>query len=509
MNLQVREVTQVTVSSQENHNGFYGQIQATFTCEHSKEQLHIPAFYLGNHQWGVHFSPTTVGVWRYIINDLDLSCQLDRGIIHCQEGEKKRLPPLSVKQQGERSVFFQGEEIQQPFLLCAYECNWLFALWMKDKAQAQVLIEKIIANRFNAVVVNLYAHSCTWTKADTVGRLVPPPKYCWGGTNEAPEFSQLNVEFFKELDGLYGYLQEKGLYTMVYFFVFNKNVKYPTQNSPEETMYLQQVTARYQAFSNIIWIYGKESFHNPNKENILYCLELIQKTDGYRRLISNHDDRLLEYHPKHQALTDFLTIQHHSDFFEYSYRQVRESGKPVFHGEFGYESGATLEDITYGVAQNIEEFLYRGWRVAFAGASICYYYTYTAWDVIRPQDTPAGYDMFRILHEFFQQLDWWNYSPKFHLMPWGNHLLQKNGEETFIILANMGGSILSNWYLDEYDFQGQWLDPYTGRIEPISEKSCMPSDVNPVQAIFRSPFRVANRNNFAVLQLTAKKKQEK
>ena len=37
-----------------------------------------------------------------------------------------------------------------------------------------------------------------------------------------------------------------------------------------------------------------------------------------------------------------------------------------------------------------------------AGGYTCYYYTYTAWDIIRPNDTPPGYAYLRHLREFFE-----------------------------------------------------------------------------------------------------------
>jgi len=37
-----------------------------------------------------------------------------------------------------------------------------------------------------------------------------------------------------------------------------------------------------------------------------------------------------------------------------------------------------------------------------AGGYPCYYYTYTAWDVIPTADTPPGYRYFKLLREFFE-----------------------------------------------------------------------------------------------------------
>ena len=46
-----------------------------------------------------------------------------------------------------------------------------------------------------------------------------------------------------------------------------------------------------------------------------------------------------------------------------------------------------------------------------AGGYGAYYYTYTAWDVIRPQDTPPGYAYFKHLRDFFEATDYWRLEP--------------------------------------------------------------------------------------------------
>ena len=71
--------------------------------------------------------------------------------------------------------------------------------------------------------------------------------------------------------------------------------------------------------------------------------------------------------------------------------------------EFGYEQGlAGPEDKTYRVAQTPEDFVGRAWEVAMAGGYTAYYYTYTAWDVLRPKDTTQGCTYFKQLRDFFE-----------------------------------------------------------------------------------------------------------
>ena len=67
--------------------------------------------------------------------------------------------------------------------------------------------------------------------------------------------------------------------------------------------------------------------------------------------------------------------------------------------------------MTYRVAQAPEEVCRRAWEVCLAGGYGAYYYTYTAWDIVRPDDSPPGYRYFRQLREFFEHTGYWRMEP--------------------------------------------------------------------------------------------------
>lgn len=68
-------------------------------------------------------------------------------------------------------------------------------------------------------------------------------------------------------------------------------------------------------------------------------------------------------------------------------------------------------DKTYGVVQTPEETLRQAWEVAMGGGYMAYYYTYTAWDVVRPQDTPPGYAYFKRFGDFWRATRYWKLEP--------------------------------------------------------------------------------------------------
>ena len=85
--------------------------------------------------------------------------------------------------------------------------------------------------------------------------------YAFGGTNQAPDHTILNVDFFQGLDRLMTYLHDKGILVHLMIQVQNKQVNWPERRSAEDDLYWRYVVARYQAFGNIIWDVGKESFN--------------------------------------------------------------------------------------------------------------------------------------------------------------------------------------------------------------------------------------------------------
>ncbi len=497
MKLKLHEVTEIAFDAPSSAKDYYSNFYGVFTCK--QKTLNIPAYCKGDGKWAVHFSPNYVGEWTYTIVDQNNGGAIVSGKIEAVDAQSGALVPLTVVPAETRPMFYHDNK---PYFVNAYECNWLFAIWMKDKEGAKRLIENICTNKFNGVVINVYAHSCEWTKPDTAGRLVPPPVYCWGGSNEQPNFDVLNEDFYSQFDEMFAYLQEKKLFVYLYYFVYNKAVAYPERNSEQEKMYIKQICARYQAYPNTIWIYAKELYFNSDKENIIDGLQLIRDNDAYRRLSTFHDDRNLMYNPRARALTDFHTIQQHAGFFEYTSNLVWNDNRPVFNAEFGYEPGDSLEDKTYTEVQNIREFIMRAWHVAFAGAGICYYYTFTGWDVIRPDDVPPGYAMFKALYEYFETIDWWNFIPFVEFPMWSPTCCIKHKDsEKYLFITTHHGNIQIDRPINAHTYKGSWLNPFTGEKAELLPEHIDTVCFNKDATVFTSPFKSGLADDHFILQL--------
>jgi hypothetical protein len=136
----------------------------------------------------------------------------------------------------------------------------------------------------------------------------------------------------------------------------------------------------------------------------------------------------------------------------------------VCNVEFGYEHGpGGPADRTYRVAQSPEEVARRAWEIAMAGGYPAYYYTYTAWDVIRPDDTPPGYRLFKQLGEFFESTRCWAMAPAADVTNRG-WALGDPGREYIVYLSEPQSFSLT--LAEAPGYSGEWFHPFDGVRKP-------------------------------------------
>ena len=195
-----------------------------------------------------------------------------------------------------------------PYFLLAFECDWLFAL---DDDQAQTLLDQVAAHGFNHVVMNVFAYDVVWPKDATVKpehNFSKPDVYPFGGSNDDPDFSTLNVAYFQHLDRVIGWLEARGIVAHLMIYVWNKRVNWPKMYSEADNRYFDYVIARYQAFSDLVWDISKEAL-TYGRCDMEYVHERIRRTrrlDAYKRLLTVHDYAYCAQHPHN---VDFISIQ--------------------------------------------------------------------------------------------------------------------------------------------------------------------------------------------------------
>lgn len=107
------------------------------------------------------------------------------------------------------------------------------------------------------------------------------------------------------------------------------------------------------------------------------------------------------------------------------------------------------------------------WDISMAGGYTDYYYTYTAWDVIRPLDVPRGYTYMTHFGDFWRSTEYWKLEPSDSLVSSGWCLAQPGREyavyqgqsQAFTLEIAGAASTLS----------GEWFDPQTGKRVPAGQ----------------------------------------
>ena len=97
-----------------------------------------------------------------------------------------------------------------------------------------------------------------------------------------------------------------------------------------------------------------------------------------------------------------------------------------------------------------------------AGAYGAYYYTYTAWDVLRPEDTPPGYTYLKHLRNFFGATEFWTLEPSNELVSVG-HCLANRGKE-YVVFQNQAQAFSLKLEGLSGPAQARWFHPFTGEF---------------------------------------------
>ena len=324
-------------------------------------QLVVPGFYDGENTWIIRFSPTAVGHWSMRTSSpaAALNGRLEANI-ECSANTNPAVHGGLLVDPVNRHHFLYEDGTR--YFLMGYEADWLWAVDMKDPDRKVMrhLIDQIASRGFNHLIVNVFAYDTSWSKGKmNEWDYGPPEMFVFGGSNEKPDYSRLNPAFFKAYDGMMQALQDKGIVAHLMLKVYNKMVNWPTPGSEDEQRYFRYVTARYQAFSNVVWDFAKESYNEPDKKLQKRLTDLIRSTDGYHRLTTAHDNDIYDWNPGLNSNLDFRTDQEHKDWKEMLIfdRELRQW--PVVNSELYYERG--VDDLpSYPIKQDWQEMVHRG-----------------------------------------------------------------------------------------------------------------------------------------------------
>lgn len=425
-------------------------------------RLSVPGFYDGNSVWKVRVSSPVEGEWLLVTHSDLAGLDNKRAAFTCVANRSTVIHGgVYIDSKSPHKFIFEDG---QHFLPVGYECDWLWALDSGDPELKVVnpFLDRLAACGFNLVILNAYAHDTTWrrgrTGADDFG---PPQLYAWAGTNERPDHSRFNIAYWQHYDRIIDALYRRGIWAHVLIKAYNKQVNWPANGSAEDDQYYRWLIARYAAYPNITWDLAKEAQNEKDLGYKLGRLKFIRANDPYHRLLTVHDDRANYDRGAYDTLVDYRSDQQHKDWRATMVAHLQLHAWPVINTEFGYEQGpGGMADKTYNVAQSPNEVVRRAWEVYVAGGFGAYYYTYTAWDVVRPEDSPPGYVYFRNLRNFFEHAAYWHMHPIDGLSSAGSCLADPGRE--YVVFLNKAASFTLKIEGATGQLAAEWYRPLTG-----------------------------------------------
>lgn len=446
------------------------------------EKLNIPGFYNGEKEWLLRFSANKTGVWTYETYSGLKALDGKKGMLEITSSASKKHGAVQVSKSDPKKFDYEDGS---PYMLQAFECDWLFALDY-DNADATPKAEHLLGlladNGINQIVTTLYSYDVKWEKDD---KLKEHPEHEYGalnqifpflGTNQDPDYSALNITFFQGFDRMVSLMDQNEIVAHLMIYVWNKLVSWPDTESAADNMYFDYVVKRYQAFPNVIWDISKEALNNPRCTEA-YGLERIQRIDSldaYNRLVTVHD---FGFCKRNTEAVDFISTQTWvSTLYTKMLDMYQEFEKPVFNIEHG---GYELSPYTVfpGAYDNPEVNLRRNYLCYFAGVYATYYWQGAAWNVIihNPFELDENFvkpkfEYYKHLHSFFSKIGY----EKFHPFPQANKsgYCLKSDDEVYLYFIPKENYQLSMYGAKDAGVRSgsyQWFNTYTG--EYTEEKS--------------------------------------
>ncbi len=442
-------------------------------------RLRIPGFYDGDGTWKVRLSPTIEGDWSLVTRSSLPALDNRQAAFRCQRNPSPLVHGgLIVDPQYPRHFVYEDGT---RFYLLGYECDWLWALDLGQPhlKATEAFLDRLAASGFNYILLNTYAHDTGWRKGRTGDDdFGPPSLYAWEGSNEQPDHGRFNLAYWRHYDRVLEALRQRGIIAHVMIKVYNKMVKWPAKGSAEDDLFFRWVIARYAAYPNVHWDFSKESNNEKDLDYKLGRMRFIRDNDPYHRPLTTHTDSRAYDAGSYDNVLDYRSDQQHSKWRETMLNQRQQRVWPVINTEFGYEHGPQgLADKTYNVVQAPEEVCRRGWEVCMAGGYGCYYYTYTAWDVLRPQDNPPGYDYFKHLRDFFETTDYWRLDPVDGVVSDG-YCLAEPGRE-YVVFLNKARPFSLKLEGLAGSLKAQWYHPFTGKRQDAGARSAGSAELTP------------------------------
>ena len=456
--------------------------QVDIFCEFTRpdgSKITVPGFYNGNNEWLVRFNADQEGVWK----------ALSSSSIKSLSGKKYTIKVGAAKEENHGGVKISDKDTQKlsyedgtPYNLVANEVDWLFALDYGDPKlpKTKKMVDALASNGFNQIIMNVYAYDLDWKQSENID-----PKWNFGskkeifpflGDNENPDYSALNIEFFKHYDRVIDLLEDNGIVAHIMIYVWNKMVNWPEANSVADNMYFDYVVKRYQAKSNVLWDISKEAlrygYNDPNY--ITERVDRLKELDVYDRLVTVHD---YNYCAEHSDKVDIISAQFwYTDIFSEMLKLKKKyPDKPILNLENGGYEKCEYDiflDSNYDHPRSCVE---RNYKCAFAGTYTSYYWQGSAWNIViydpfsEDVAVQPKFEYYGYMREFLDKINYEKLEPDNSHCSSGYCLANDEDGEYVYYMPKDNSAMAVKGMPKAEKLQIQWFNPLTGEYKEAYE----------------------------------------
>ncbi|BAX81090.1 apiosidase-like domain-containing protein [Labilibaculum antarcticum] len=474
------EVNDLVYSVQEDvDKPFNKEVFAIVTGEEGMQK--IPLFYGGDHNWVFRYSSASVGAKSFVLQSEIKALSGKKGKFLITENTKQdRHGGIVLKKDNPQHLFYEDGS---HYFNLAFECDWLFALdyGQEEISKTKHLLSLVNKYKFNQIVMNVYSYDVSWPKDK---RLEQYPEHEYGsredifpflGSNSEPDFSSLNVDFFKHFDKVIAEMHDKEIVSHLMIYVWNKLENWPDMESEADNMYYDYVVKRYQAFPNMVWDVSKEALHytRATKEYISERIERTRNLDSYNRLVSVHDYGFCR---NHKDQVDFISMQNWQHTLYQNMLNARKDfpNKPIFNIEHGgYEESPYV--VFPGAYDDAEACLRRNYMCIFAGGYSTYYWQGVSWNAIihnpfeQPEDfSKPHFEYFKHMRSLFDSVHFENCEPLSRYNTAGYNLTNEKDGIVLVYAPKENNWVGANKIIsDKFNPENatkQWFNTLTGEF---------------------------------------------
>jgi hypothetical protein len=457
------EVVDIEFKTSAQKKPFEEKFEAKFISPNGTTHI-IPGFYNGNKTYVLRFSGNLTGTWKYTIYSSIKKLNSKKGsIVVAKKAHNNSHGGIVIDKKNPQYVTYEDGN---PYFMTAYEFDWLFALdyGKKQHPEAIQILDKVQENGFNQIVMNAYAYDIRWKKDPKIIKeheYGKPNFFPFGGSNTNPDFSTLNIDFFKHLDATIELLNKRDIVSHLMIYVWNKQVNWPEMNSLADNRYFDYIIKRYQAYPNIIWDVSKEAlaYGRCDEPYLQERISRVRKLDAYKRLLTVHDYKFCKNNSK---LIDFISIQNWNTELYHVMTKCKSDfpNKPIFNIEHGGYEKSPYE-VFIGSYDNPETCLRRNYICAFAGTYSTHYWQANAWSIIitdidsLPESEQPKLAYYKYFTEFFEKQNFNELRPSNAAVSWdvtdgkGKHIIfhpSENNSVRIHIKKPQSGKLSLVWF---------------------------------------------------------------